>query len=130
MKRAIVALLGAIGAGSAVADWTPVAPDNGIYAAYADRATIRRNGALATMQGMYDFPRGDLTPEGRVFHSTTVDREYDCAGRKVRLIDYADHAGRLGEGVVVSIEKIPSRWEEIVDESLDLAYWNIACQKI
>lgn len=82
------------------------------------------------MQGMYDFPRGDLTPEGRLFHSTTVDREYDCAGRKVRLIDYADHAGRLGEGGIVSVEKMPSRWEEIVDESLDLAYWNIACQKI
>lgn len=49
--------------GAAQADWTPVAPDNGIYAAYADRATLRRDGPFATMLGMYDFPKGDFTPK-------------------------------------------------------------------
>jgi hypothetical protein len=115
-------------AGAASADWTPVAPDNGIYAAYVDRATLRRDGAYATMHGMYDFRHGDFTPEGARFYSTTVEREYDCREPRVRLMSYADHAGRLGRGEIVGSAPGRLRWEAVVEGSLDAAYWKIACE--
>jgi len=112
---------------ASAADWTPVAPSNGIFSAYADRATITRAGAVATMRGMYDFDRGDLTPEGLRMFSSTVEREYDCAGRRVRLVAYWDHAGHFGEGAVVASARRPRRWEDVVEGSLDDAFWTVAC---
>ena len=104
-----------------------MAGDNGIFAAYADRSTIRREGAAAFMRGMYDFRRGDFTPEGHLFHSTTVEREYDCAAKRVRLLAYEDHAQRLGEGTVVGASSLPRRWEDVVDGSVDSAFLAVAC---
>ncbi len=116
--------------GSAAADWTPVAADNGIFAAYADRATIERSGSLVRMQGLYDFAQGDLTPSGASYFSTTVQREYDCSARKVRLIAYADHSERLGAGRVVSSANRPRPWESVVEGGIDDAYWKFACGAI
>jgi len=115
-------------AGPAAADWTPVAQDNGIFAAYADLSTLRVEGAVATMHGLYDFARGDLTPEGQPMYSTKVEREYDCRARRVRLLAYEDHAGRLGEGAVVGASRVPRAWEAIVEGSLDADFWKLACR--
>ena len=125
--RLALLLGGILASGLAAADWTPVAPDNGVYAAYADRASIRRDGALATMLGLYDFPKGDFTPEGARMFSTTVEREYDCREPRVRLMRYTDHAERLGKGMVVTAAEGRKRWEAVVDGSVDAAYWKIAC---
>ena len=123
----ILAAVLALAAPAAGADWTPVAPDNGLYTAYADPSTIHRDGAVATMLGLYDFPRGDFTPEGFALFSTVVEREYDCGQRRVRLMRYADHEQRGGQGRVVSQSSSPRRWEPVVDESLDARYFRIAC---
>jgi hypothetical protein len=131
--RLLLACLGLF-ALEARADWTPVGRDNGadssIFAAYADRATVRRDGALSRMQGMYDFPRGDFTPAGRHLYSTIVEREYDCGARKVRLLRYADHAGHGGDGEIVGASNQPRGWEDILEDSLDAAYLKIACEAI
>jgi hypothetical protein len=127
-RRLRLALLLLAASGAASADWTPVAPDNGIYAAYADRASVRRDGPFATMLGLYDFARGDFTPEGARMFSTAVEREYDCREPRVRLMRYTDYAGRLGEGAVVTAAEGRRRWEAVVEGSLDLAYWKIACE--
>jgi hypothetical protein len=112
------------------ADWTSVTLGDEVYAAYADRATIRREGPRSRMQGMYDFPHGDFTPSGRHLYSTIVEREYDCGARKVRLLRYADHAGHGGEGEIVGASDEPRDWEPILEGSLDAAYLKIACEAI
>ena len=129
-RTTLAAALLAFAASAAGGDWSPVSPDNGIYAAYADRSTIRREGAVATMQGMYDFQHGDFTPSGTPFFSTIVEREYECGQRKVRLMRFEDHAQHAGEGPVVSAFSDPRRWEAVVEGSLDAAYWKIACEAI
>jgi len=107
--------------------WTEVSADNGIFAAYADRSTIRRDGAMARMQGLYDFRRGDFTPQGFPFHSTLVDREYDCSASRVRLLAYEDRAQRFGEGPVVGSDRSSRRWEAIAQGSVDAAFFSVAC---
>ena len=113
--------------GSAWADWTAIAPGNEIYAAYADKATLRRDGDVATMQGLYDFRRQDFTPEGRGLYSTAVLREYDCAGRRVRLLSAIDFSGPMGAGTPVSTSSSPRRWEAIVAGGIDDEFWQVAC---
>jgi hypothetical protein len=112
---------------TAAADWTGVGRANEIYAAYADRASIRRQGAIATMHGLYDFRRQDFTPEGRGLYSTAVLREYDCAGRRVRLLSSIDFSGHMGEGAPVSTSDRPGRWEAVLAGGIDDAYLHVAC---
>jgi hypothetical protein len=112
---------------AAAAGWTGVGGANEIYSAYADRDSIRRQGSMATMHGLYDFRRQDFTPEGRGLYSTAVLREYDCAGRRVRLLSSIDFSGRMGEGTAVSTPSSPRRWEAIVAGGIDDAFWQVAC---
>ena len=117
----------AVAGGAARADWTAVGEANEIYAAFADRATIRRTGALATMHGLYDFRRQDFTPEGRALFSTVVLREYDCGARRVRLLSSIDFSGPMGSGEPVLVSDRPGRWESVQDSGVDAAYWQAVC---
>ena len=125
-RRALVPVLALVSA-QAAAEWTVIGQGNEIYSAYADRASIRRNGNVASMHGLYDFRRQDFTPEGRGLHSTAVLREYDCEGRRVRLQSSIDFSGHMGEGAVVSASQRPGRWESVVSGGIDAAYWDVAC---
>ena len=113
---------------SAAAEWSAVGSGDYIYSAYADKATIRRNGPRAKMSGMYDFRRQDFTPAGRGLYSTVVLREYDCGERRVRLLSSIDFAGPMGTGEAVDTSDRAGRWEIIVAGALDEAFWNIACK--
>ena len=112
---------------SAMADWIAVGKGDYIHTPYADTASIRRDGALARMSGMYDFRRQDFTPEGKALFSSVVLREYDCAQRQVRLLSSIDFSGHMGAGEAVSASSRVGRWESIVAGALDEGYWNIAC---
>ena len=110
-----------------MAQWSAVGSGDYIHTPYADTASIRRQGALARMSGMYDFRRQDFTPEGKALYSTVVLREYDCEGRRVRLLSSIDFAGQMGTGSVADTSSRAGRWESVVAGSLDEAYWNLAC---
>jgi hypothetical protein len=117
----------ALAGGSALADWSAVGSANEIYAAYADRASIRRSGGTATMVGLYDFRRQDFTPEGRALYSTVVLREYDCVARRVRLLSAIDFSGHMGAGEAVLTSERAGRWEAVHEAGIDEAYWGFAC---
>ena len=123
-----MALLGLLAAGGAArADWTLVVASGNLYSAYADRGSVRRDGDRVTMLGLYDFGKGDRTPDGQPYLSTTVLREYNCAGYAVRILSYTDHAGRMGAGDVVSSVRRVGRWEAVHEGAMDEAFWKIAC---
>ena len=118
----------ALSSSAAVADWAMVGKGDYIATSYVDRDTIKRNGSLVTMSGMYDFKRQDFTPEGRGLYSTVVLREYDCDKRRVRLLSAIDFAGPMGSGGAVDTSARVGRWEDVVAGALDEAFWNIACK--
>lgn len=124
-----LALALAFCSGAASAEWTALGGGNNIYVPYADKGSIRALGANVSMAGLYDFRRGDQTPEGHPFLSTVVLREYDCGGRQVRLLSYIDFSGPMGAGSVVSSVARTGRWEQIVEGALDEAYWQVACAR-
>ena len=125
--RGTFSLLLALSSGGAAAEWTALGQANEIFAAYADPASIRRQGDVARMHGLYDFRRQDFTPDGKALFSTVVLREYDCGARRVRLLSAIDFSGHMGAGDAVSTSDRQRRWEEIVAGGIDERYWNIAC---
>ncbi len=114
-------------ANAAAADWDRVGGNETIFTAYADRASIRRTGGSARMRGLYDFIKPDLTPEGEPFRSTTVEREYDCEGQRVRLLAHIDHAGPMGGGRAVATGSRTGRWEVVLVGALDERFFSVAC---
>ncbi len=114
-------------AGAAAADWTALGVEDAIHAAYYDRETLHREGGLARMSGMYDFRRRDYTSQGKALFSTVVLREYDCEGRRVRLLSYIDFAGHMGTGEAVDQASRAGRWEAVAPGGVDEAYWQVAC---
>jgi hypothetical protein len=128
-RNLLLGLLLATISGVATADWTAVGSDNDIYSAFADQASIRPHGANVSMSGMYDFRKRDFTPEGKALFSTVVLREYDCGGRRVRLLSAIDFSGHMGEGEAVSASADPGRWEPVIEGALDEAYLKAACAK-
>ena len=112
---------------TALAEWTAVGSGDYIHAPYADTATIRRNGTMVRMSGMYDFRRQDFTPDGKGLFSTVVLREYDCDKRQVRLLSAIDFSGAMGAGTPVSTSATPRRWEPVIAGGIDELYWSLAC---
>ena len=129
LSRRALALILALASADAAADWTAVGRANEIYAAFADRSSIRRHDDLVSMHGLYDFRKQDFTPEGRGLYSTAVLREYDCAGRRVRLLSSVDFAGHMGEGEVASASDRSGRWEDVHAGGIDEEFWQFACAK-
>ena len=126
-SRLLAALALALASVADAAEWSAVGKPDAIYAAYADKASIRRNGAIVSMHGLYDFRRQDFTPEGFGLHSTVVLREYDCDDRRVRLLFAIDFSGHMGEGTAVSTNARTGRWEAVVADGIDEQYWLVAC---
>ena len=116
-----------LASGAAAGDGGAVAPGNDIYAAYADMHSARRNGGMVRMSGMYDFSKQDFTPTGQGLFSTVVLREYDCEGRRVRLLSAIDFSGHMGAGDAVNTVSRLGRWEPIVSDGIDEKYWDVAC---
>ena len=128
LTRAVLSYLFLFPSTNALAEWQLVVPGDYIATAYADRATVHRNGPMATMSGMYDFRRQDFTPAGHGLYSTVVLREYDCGERKVRLLSSIDFSGQMGTGSAVDSNVRTGRWESVVPGALDEAFWTIACK--
>jgi hypothetical protein len=129
MTRTALAFVLLLTPGSAMAEWTPVGGKPKIFAAYADKASIRKAGESVEMLGLYDFLMPDVSADGQPQQSTIVLREYDCRDKRVRLLAYVDYAGRMGEGRVISPPgaKGPGRWEQVVAGALDESFLAIAC---
>ncbi len=119
----------ALACGSAAAEWTPVGGDGSVFAAYADPASVKPSADGVQMFGLYDFLMADVSADGQPHESTVVLREYDCLGRRVRLLAYVDYAGHMGEGRVISPEggHGPGRWETTPAGSLDEFFLRVAC---
>lgn len=129
MTRTALAFVLLLACGSAIGEWTPVGGKPKIFAAYADKASIRKTGDSVEMLGLYDFLMPDVSADGQPQQSTIVLREYDCGERRVRLLAYVDYAGRMGEGRVISPPgaKGSGRWEPVVAGALDEAFLAVAC---
>jgi hypothetical protein len=111
----------------ALADWTRLGEGNAVYQAYADRDTIQKAGEHVRMNGLYDIRMNDVTPDGRPYRSTVTAREYDCRGRQVRILSFADYSGPMASGEIVSVRERTGRWEPVLAGGIDEKFLEVAC---
>jgi hypothetical protein len=128
MKRLLLVLL--LVSAPASAGWTLVDSNEGARSStYADIATIRRQDSSVTMWTLVDFKNARRAPYGPEYLSLKAQQEFDCEGRRARVLDVAMHAGPMGDEEVVSTHAGPDEWEPVPSASVSEALWKIACQK-
>lgn len=82
---------------------------NSSQAAYADPATIRRNGSLVRMSDLGDFKAAEEF-NGKRYMSSKGLNEYDCDKRRARILSYTFYSGNMARGEVVFADPEGSDW--------------------
>ena len=129
MRKALWMILLAGVSGSAAADvWFEIGV-NEKFTAYADPATIKKEGNITRMWNMFDYKAPQVTETGKKYLSVKLHYEYDCKDKRARGLaatSFAEHQAK-GEKIADSNMSLPVR--AVAPGSEDEMLLNYACSK-
>lgn len=121
----------------AYAEWVAVEKDYlvpGRQTVYVDPESIRREGHLVTLWQLTDFKwmQGNqgLGPLGfgpHRFFSTKTHKQFDCVGKRVRLLAFTEFSLHMGTGIAAHGYVDRDNWLAVEPESINQALWEFAC---
>ena len=119
------------------AEWQAVEKDYlvpGRQTVYVDPESIRREGHLVTLWQLIDFKwmQGNqgLGPLGfgpHRFFSTKAHKQFDCAGKRLRLLAFTEFSQHMGTGIAAHGYVDKDNWLLVEPESINQALWEFAC---
>jgi hypothetical protein len=132
MRKTILMMLLAAVSSSAAAEWVEVGSDEAATV-YADPATIRKEGGMATMWSLFDYkavrvPDKPFEP----YLSMRGQSEYDCKKQQARGLSASYHPGNMAKGdltIVVYSNPATGNWKPVPPGSLIETLWKFACGK-
>jgi len=125
MKKVILAGLLAMGAGSAMAEWTKVGASDDITF-YIDYQSIRQDGNLRQVSQILDLKRW----EEYAAMSSLVRLEFDCKTERQRVLSVTLHAGVMIRGEVIRrLGKDPAGWTAIPPGTAGASTLKLVCAK-
>jgi len=127
MRLALALALAALSCNSA-AEWVMVY-DNDEYIAYADPATVSRDGHLAQMRDLINLKSPQSSPYGKPHASSTAQSEFDCRNSRIRTIAFSLHSGQMGDGDLVETVAESHRWLPVTPGTLLNVLWRLACSQ-
>jgi surface-adhesin protein E len=111
------------------AEWVSVGGKvEGGMGAYADPATMRREGDLVKMEVLFDF-KTIQTKAGVSYLSAKAQMEYDCLEQRFEGHAVMYFSGNMGSGNLVDRSSGKGKWLPVSPGSLDQALWKFACGK-
>jgi len=117
----------------AYAEWEAVEKDYllpGLQTVYVDPESIRREGNLVTIWQLIDFTWMQGNPRGpHRFFSTKTHKQFDCAGKHVRLLAFTEFSQGMGTGMPRDGYVDKDNWLPVEAESMSHALWEAACGK-
>lgn len=132
MQKVILIMLLVVMSNSVMAEWIEVvnSPEDGV-SLYADPSTIRKSGNTAKMLELMDTKTGLKGPENNLFYSLTLQREYNCKSKQVRVLHTIGFSGLMGKGDKIIEENTPmAGWRPIEDDNVPVKkMWKLACGK-
>jgi len=130
MKRLLLITLLVLSHGTVYAAWVLVAKDIAEDGAttYADPDTIRRKGELVKMWALFDFETVQIGG-GTSYLSMRVQRQFDCADERTRLLTGTWFLGNMGTGDISLDFDEERKWQSVPPGSVSQALWTIACRK-
>lgn len=129
MTRLLLIILLFLSSGPAYADWVAVGGKvEGGMGAYADPASMRREGDLVKMEVLFDFTKTQ-TKVGVSYLSAKAQMEYDCAEQRFEGLAVMYFSGSMGSGNLLDRSSGKGKWLPVSPGSLDQALWKVACAK-
>lgn len=117
--------------GSVYAEWVAVEKDYlspGRQTVYIDPDSIRREGNLVALWQLIDFKWMEGSARGPArFMSTKTHKQFDCAGKRVRLLAFTEFSHSMGTGISVDGHIDGGHWMPVEPESVNHALWELAC---
>lgn len=117
----------------AYAEWVAVEKDYllpGLQTVYVDPESIRREGNLVTIWQLIDFKWMQGNPRGpHRFLSTKTHKQFDCVGKRVRLLAFTEFSRGMGTGMPRDGYVDKDNWLPVEAESMSHALWEAACGK-
>jgi hypothetical protein len=108
------------------AEWTHISDDDG-FVTYADLATTR-NGDTVRMWTLFDYKTAQQRAADRPFLSSRSQWEFDCGGKKYRLLTILSYSGRMGHGSTVYSDFDPGDGMPSMSEGHIRKLWKAACK--
>ena len=93
----------------ALAEWTRM-DGNATTTIYTDMGAIRKS----TDGRQAPFMMDRSTPDSEGVRSMIDIYEFDCAGKRVRLVQSTDFKGAMGTGAIVSANRTPLEWSAVL----------------
>jgi hypothetical protein len=93
----------------ALAEWTRM-DGNATTTIYIDTGAIRKS----TDGRQAPFMMDRSTPDSEGVRSMIDVYEFDCAGKRVRLVQSTDFKGAMGTGAIVSANRTPLEWSDVL----------------
>ena len=128
MRKAVLLILLAAVSRGAAAEWVKVG-DEGIVTSYADPATIRMAGNMATMWDLLDFKAAQAPRYGVPYMSQKTQQEYDCKEQRARKIHSLRYSDSMARGEEVNADPGPGEWEPVSPGSTIAGLLKFACEK-
>ncbi len=97
---------------------------------YVDPGSIRREGNLVTIWQLIDFTWMQGNPRGPTrFLSTKTQKQFDCAGKRLRLLAFTEFSHHMGTGIATHGYVDKDNWLPVEPESINQALREVACGK-
>ena len=117
--------------GSAYAEWVAVEKGyllSGLQTMYVDPASIRRDGNQVMILQLIDFKWMQGSARGPTrFMSTETHKQFDCMGKRLRLLAFTEFSQRMGTGISADGYVDKGNWLSIDPDSINQALWEVAC---
>lgn len=127
LYRALLAILLIGAGGSATAEvWVKVG-QNEKFTAYADPASMRREGVNVKIWDMFDYKAPQPGDAGKKYLSLKRHTEYDCKQGRKRIFETSTYAENLSKGAVVGTTNPTPNWSEIATGTADQLLLEFAC---
>ena len=114
--------------GPVFAEWVAIGSTDDGTTAYADSDTIRRKDEIVKMWILFDF-KTTQTVAGHLILSMKGQEEYDCDGKRRRVLTFSEFSGNMGGGKEVNSTSGEGTWRPIVPEGVVQSLWEFACGK-
>ena len=117
-----------LNSGAAYAEWVAIGSTDDGMTVYADPDTVRRKEEMVKMWVLLDF-KTTQTVVSHLMLSIKAQEEYDCDGKRRRVLTYSEFSGNMGGGKEVNSISGEGTWRPVVLEGVVQTLWTFACGK-
>ena len=129
ITRLLLTALLVLSSGPAYAEWVKVSGnEQGDMTVYVNPDTVRRKEEMVEMWVLFDF-KTTHTVAGHLMLSIKGQEEYDCDGKRRRVLTFSEFSGNMGGGKEINSTSQEGTWVPVAPESVVQTLWTFACGK-